>query len=147
MMRDTARHRATDSDEISVQQEKAIAALLAGQPVREAAKHAGVNRGTLHRWLTNDAVFIATYNFARKERTDAVLHELRKLGAEAVEVVRTLMTCAETPATLKLKAAISILEAVTDESHGSTDVEEIRLQLKEEVRRRKDRVELLNHFK
>jgi len=146
MVRDIARHCATDFEEITTDQEKAIAAFLAGLPVREAAMQAGINRGTLHRWLVSDPVFIAAYNLARNERAAAVRHELRMLGTEAVKVVGALLTCAETPPSLKLKAAFSVLETASEEHFGSTDVAEIKLQLKEKVRRRKDRKEMLTHF-
>jgi hypothetical protein len=116
---------------LTASQERAIAALLNECSVKAAAGAAGINRGTLHRWMTDDAVFIAAYNRDRQDRTEAMRHELRLMADEAMKVVRTVMTGAETAMPLRLRAALAIIKANTEAPAGLTEVEDVQLALNE----------------
>jgi hypothetical protein len=50
-MSDTFPHNATSGNDLSATQETALAALLAGQKVTDAAKAAGIHRATIYHWL------------------------------------------------------------------------------------------------
>jgi hypothetical protein len=91
-------------------QERAIAALVAGKTATEAAAEAGVDRRTLYRWSRDDTVFITSLNLARVDLAAAVRDKLAALGAAAVEVVREVMQSQDTPARVRLAAALAVLE-------------------------------------
>ena len=63
----TSTKAAEEEPTISAEQEQAIGLLGAGKSVAEAAEVMGVSRGTVHRWLREDAEFVAAYNAWRRE--------------------------------------------------------------------------------
>src|SRR4051812_612547 len=89
MARDILPHDATD---LGPNQLAAIAALVGGSSVTDAAARAGVDRTTLHRWLSGDALFVATLNRSKHEALGAVRGELRALAREAVATLRGLLS-------------------------------------------------------
>lgn len=66
----------------------AIAALMAGKPVTQAAKLAGVNPRTLHWWLREDQDFIKEYKHQAEECRQHVLSNVKAGMTEAVDIVR-----------------------------------------------------------
>jgi hypothetical protein len=100
-------------------QVRAIGAPLGGSTVTDAAKSAGVSRATVHRWLSEDPDFMAAYNMARREATEALRQRLRGMGLEAVE--GALLTDRDTPPTVRLRAAMEVLEVATSPPGGPTD--------------------------
>lgn len=110
------------SPALTTQQEAAIASLLTGATLAKAAEAAGVDRTTLWRWLKTDAAFVAEHNRARKEQRDAAQLEVRSLTSQAVSTIRDLMTNADAPPAIRLKAALAVLEvSKNDEVFGLDD--------------------------
>ena len=109
----------------------AIAALVGGASVTHAASGAGVDRTTIHGWLSGDAAFVATLNRAKQEALDATRGELRATAADAVKVVRELMTSPDAPPAIRLRAALALLEAVgglEPDPIGPTDPDMVETQ-------------------
>jgi hypothetical protein len=75
------------NDALSPNQEKALAALLAGKSVTEAAAAAEVDRTTLHRWLKEDFDFKAALNRGRKDLREAMHARLMVLADKAAGCV------------------------------------------------------------
>jgi hypothetical protein len=146
MGRDELQQNAAPPTMPSVAQERALASLLGGASVTAAAKAAEVDRATLHRWLSDDATFIAAFNSYRVEMADALRQEIRFLGAEAVRTLRSLLTGEETPAAIRLKAASEVLKLTLGEPlNGPTSVEDAeaamaRRGLDRRIGRRPDRL-------
>src|SRR4051812_6313270 len=92
MSSDMMQHNATLPGLPSVPQEKVLAALLSGSCVTTAAKAGDVDRATVHRWLSDDPVFIAAYNALRREMVDSVRQEIRYLASGAVKALRAVLT-------------------------------------------------------
>ena len=69
--------------ELSTNQEKALAALLAGHTATEAASIAGVHRSTVHRWL-KEPEFLAEHNRQKAEIQAAVTGRLNALQLTAI---------------------------------------------------------------
>jgi hypothetical protein len=84
----------------SAGQDRVLGALLTGATVTEAAKAGNVDRATVHRWLSDDPVFIAAYNSYHIEMVEAVRQEVRFLAADAVKALRSVLTDEATPAPL-----------------------------------------------
>jgi hypothetical protein len=122
---------------LSVPQERAIAALLAGAGVTAAAAKAGVARQTLHRWLSDDPAFIAEYNLARREMADAVNQSLRLLSVQSVKVLKRALTSSRTPAAVKIRAAVEVLRMTAAPPDGPTDVGEARIEVGRRDQRRR----------
>src|SRR4051794_35864214 len=114
MPRDRMRCDATGSSphqatELSSPQLSAVAALVGGASVTAAARGAGGDRATRQGWLSCDAAFVATLNLAKQGAWDGVGGELGATAADAVKVVRELMTSADAPPALRLRAALALL--------------------------------------
>jgi hypothetical protein len=123
----------TLSTTISPAQELAVAALVGGATVTEAAKRAGVSRETVSRWAHRDPEFIAALQNARAETAAEVRCALEALGRRSVAALREVLERAITPVT-KLKVACAVLKmlgADRAEPVAPTTAEEVRLRLRE----------------
>ena len=76
---------------LSVKQTQALAALVAGQSMSQAAGAASVDRTTVYRWLSTDPLFAAEYNASRRELAETVQSGIRRLADEAIATLRDLM--------------------------------------------------------
>ena len=74
---------------LSPVQEKALAAILAGKSVTDAAVAVNIDRATLHRWLRQDFEFQARLNAGRRELRDGLQARLLHLADEAAAVVES----------------------------------------------------------
>ena len=101
---------AETSDDLALTPAQTVAAasLAGGSGASEAARAAGVSRGTVYQWADADADFASEVNRARREQRDALRSELRGLTADAVKSLRDLMT-ADAPAPVRLRAALAVL--------------------------------------
>ncbi len=127
-----SQQESTDSAELSQSQITAIAAITAGSTIMEAASKAGIDRSTIHLWLKQDAVFVAELNRAKLEQVQLVKDELRALAVDATRTLRDLLTAPETPPTIRLRAAVAVLQAVgglEPEKIGPTDAGEVQYNL------------------
>lgn len=97
-------------DNLTPNQVSALAALLAGRSVRAAAKAAGVDPATVHRWL-NDPSFRAAQQAGRRELAQQSLAQLQGITKTAIGVVEELMTDKTKPASVRLRAAQIVIEA------------------------------------
>lgn len=90
---------------------KALAALLDSSTFTEAAGKAGLNRQTLYRYLRDDAEFSRAYKEAQErlalEQSETLLEERRR----AKDAIFSIMEDKTQPAAVRLKAALSVLEA------------------------------------
>jgi transposase len=93
---------------ITVQQQKAITALLSERNKRDAAKTAGVSEKTLYTWL-NDKDFRAALRDAEKAILDDVTRRLSAGQRLALDALAKLIQSARHEST-KLRAAVAWLE-------------------------------------
>ena len=96
---------------LSPKQVQVIASLASGATVTDAAKEADIDRTTVYLWKKTDDLFAAELNRSRREYADAVNGQLRGLAAEAVKTVREILTGADVSPAVRLKAALSVLQA------------------------------------
>jgi AcrR family transcriptional regulator len=117
---------------LSAQQADVITALMRGATVTDATKQANVERTTFYLWLRSDANFQAELNRARQEHMDAMRAQLRGLADTAVSTVREMLSGADVPAGVRLKAALAVLQSVgtlEPEPIGKTDPQKIESDL------------------
>ena len=76
--------------ELTGAQLNAIAALLGGASITDAATAAGVQRQTVHEWL-RQSQFVIVLNTGRAELWEAQQNALRALGDKANSVLETAL--------------------------------------------------------
>jgi hypothetical protein len=103
---------ATDgnSTSLTTKQQKAIAALLSAKDVQSAAQQAGVGERTLHRWMDEDKAFQTALRAAESQAIDAAVRRLTGAANSALNVVMVLMLDQKVSPSVRLRAALSVLE-------------------------------------
>jgi hypothetical protein len=76
-----------DSTAITPKMDIAIARLIAGDTVTDAARAARVSRATLHRWLREDDAFQAEFNRQRRQLRERRRQRLEALAEQALDNV------------------------------------------------------------
>ena len=94
--------------ELTIKQQKAIAALLAGLSMEAAAQAASVNVTTIYRWF-DEPIFKAAHDAGRRQLAELAMSKLQGLADQAVDVVAGLMKDSNPPA-IRLRAALAILD-------------------------------------
>jgi hypothetical protein len=121
-------------------QETAIAALLAGRTVTDAAADAGVDRATVHRWLRENFGFQAAVNAGRRELRKGVQVRLERLAEKAAGCVEKAIDEGDVKAALAILKGLQVLVPVPIGSDNPAELaEEDRLHAIEQEGRRKAR--------
>jgi len=89
--------------------ELAIAGLLQGSSIGDAAKLARVSESSLFRWL-RDEDFRKAYQEARREAVGQAVAQLQRSCGRAVEGLVDVLDDGEAPASAKVSASKTILE-------------------------------------
>jgi len=89
---------------------KVIAALARENNVTSAARGAGVDVSTIHRWLRTDPHFKAAVQSAQREYVGSLNDSLRRLSTRAAETIREVLEDPTAPAPTRLAAALVILQ-------------------------------------
>lgn len=92
-MSHTLPQNATPGDDLLPAQQKALAALLAGQTITAAAKAAGVDRTTVHRWLRDryKPAFPDALERGRRELRQATEARLLAMASKATDCLEEAM--------------------------------------------------------
>jgi hypothetical protein len=97
------------TEELTPSQVRAIAALLTEKDVLSAAKAAGIGERTMHRHL-QDPAFQKGLRAAEASALDAAVPRLSGAATTAVSVILALMLTRDISASVRLRAATTILE-------------------------------------
>ncbi|MCC6678183.1 MAG: hypothetical protein IT436_13665 [Phycisphaerales bacterium] len=95
--------------ELTVQEEKAIIALISESTIKKAAAKAEMGERTLHRWLT-DPFFAAAYRQARRINFAQAISVCQMLAPAAMSVLGRVMSDPASPPAARVAAATSILK-------------------------------------
>ncbi len=112
-METTIHRNPTDSDTIPTllpAQAQVVTALAQGQSVTAAARQAGVHRDTIYQWLKSQPEFKAAIENARTEYVAVLSDGMRDLAARAIETLKELLDDPKTPAAVRLRTALAILQ-------------------------------------
>jgi hypothetical protein len=90
----------------------ALEALLGGATNSAAADAAGVNRCTLRQWRSQPE-FQAAMRYLQSQRADTIRNQFAALADCALEAVRKILADETTAPALRLKAALSIIQAAS----------------------------------
>jgi transposase-like protein len=91
-------------------QAQVVLALAQGATVTAAAAAVNLHRGTIYKWLNNQEEFEQAVREAREDYILTLRDELRDLSAVALATLRTLLTDPQTPAAVRMRLALAILE-------------------------------------
>jgi hypothetical protein len=105
-------------------QENALAALLAGKSVTDAAAVAEVDRTTLHRWLKEDFQFQAAWNRGRRDLRQAMEAQLMAMAEKAAKAVASAIDAGDGKTALALLKGLGLLSG-DRVSIGSDDPKEL----------------------
>jgi hypothetical protein len=108
-------HNSSEFDTISGNnlspvQAQVIAALAQGRTITDAARQAGLHRTTIHTWFRDQPAFKTAFEDAQREYVAALQDGMRDLAARAVETLRSLLDDPKTPAAVRLRTALAILQ-------------------------------------
>lgn len=103
---------AGEKPSLTPKQQKALAALLTGGTIGDAAKLAGISERQLLRWKDEPA-FKAALADAVEEKITAAVRALSDAAAQAVDTLRTIMTNKHTRRedSVRVRAAATILSS------------------------------------
>ena len=140
----TTLQKSTESTtrELTSKQNQVIDALAYGASVTDAARRGEIDRTTVYLWMKTDALFVAELNRALEDRRDALRARLGGLALEASNVVSDLLKREDTPAAVRLKVALCVLQAVGalgGRAIGQTDPEAIEEEWKQDETDRRRR--------
>jgi|SRR5579872_67547 len=107
------RQNSTNSDtntNLSPAQAQVIAALAQGRSITAAARETDVHRSTIYNWLQNEPHFKTAVENAQREYVEILSDGMRDLAAAALDTLRRLLDDRSTPPTVRLRAALAILQ-------------------------------------
>lgn len=103
---------------LTLAQTQVVQALAAGRSVTAAARQAGTHRSTVHNWLKSNSAFAAAVREAREDYRHILTDGLLDLASQALQTVQEILNSPETPASVRLRAALAILERPTSPDTG-----------------------------
>mgnify|MGYP001434155531 CR=1 FL=1 len=102
-----------ETTKLKPKQARALACLLAGGTIAEAADAGKINRSTVYKWLES-GVFQAEIKKATIEATNQLSRGLITLGGAAVKTLEGIINDQRQPASLRLRAADIIISRILD---------------------------------
>jgi ribulose bisphosphate carboxylase small subunit len=94
---------------LSPAQAQVIAALAQGRTITAAAQTASLHRNTIYNWL-HEPAFKTAVEEAQSEYVTTLSDNMRDLAALALETLRNLLEDPKTPPSVKLRAALAVLQ-------------------------------------
>ena len=98
-------------DGLSPAQRQAVKVLAGVGAESDGAELAGSDPEAVAEWLRGDPEFIAELNRVRSYRAERLRADVRSLATKAVGTLRKLMTGADVPPAVRLRACLAVLEA------------------------------------
>ncbi len=98
---------------LSTQQLAVICALSSGATMTDAAEQAGVHRNTIASWRRNTLPFQYALAHAQYDRALLFREKSEALADLAIGAIQAILTDPKAPASVRLKAALAILQTVS----------------------------------
>ena len=98
---------------LTPQQFTVICALSNGATAADAAEQAGVHRNTIANWRRNTLPFQYALAHAQYDRALLFREKAEALADLAIENIRKILTDPESPAAIRLRASLAILQIVS----------------------------------
>lgn len=98
------------SGDLDAKQEAVLAAMLAGQTIRDAAQTAGVGETTVYRWKREHPAFTEELERRTNEVAGHALDSMKRLTVKAALTIGAVLDDAAAPINVKLRAAELVLK-------------------------------------
>jgi hypothetical protein len=125
--------------QLSEAQERVLVELTLGKSICAAATAAGVHRGTVHRWMTDDPLFTAAYHGWQSETRSSAQARFLAMSDLAVDNVCDALRKGDARTSLVVLKALGLLANVKP---GSADVEELELAKRQKEAEKRSRESL-----
>ena len=110
-----------DEEKLNERQEQAIFLLVEGKTTTEVAAAVGVDRSTVYRWKTGNALFIAELNRLKHSLWEAGENQLLAARTAALSAAMELLEHEDTR--VRLKAIDMILRMKVPPARGPTSIQ------------------------
>src|SRR5260370_8156243 len=97
------------STNLSPVQAQIVAALAQGRTITTAAAETGVHRNTIHNWV-HEPAFKTAVEEAQREYVATLSDTMRELSVRALETLRNVLDDPKASPSVRLKAALAILQ-------------------------------------
>jgi len=94
---------------LSPAQAQVALSLASGASLSHAAKSSGVGRTTVYTWLKENAAFSSAVDYAKAEYVATLRDRIRDLSAKAINTLDSLLDDPSVHASVRLKAALAVL--------------------------------------
>lgn len=121
-----------DGYDLTEPQQRALASLLEGTSVTEAASRAGVSRQAVSGWRNQNAVFVAALNAGARDRITQARTQLLGLVPKAITVLMADMEKGGEPASRAARDILRALERLSIDKVGSADPVLVESQMADE---------------
>jgi transposase-like protein len=108
---------------LNPQQLAVIAALSSGATITAAAEQAGVHRNTVMQWRRNSVPFQLALADAQYDRAQLIREKAEALADLAIQTITDILTDPKASASVRLKAALAILNLATKPPEPKKQVE------------------------
>jgi len=105
-------------NDLSHTQQEVLRGLVAGHSISAAARRAGVHRATVHLWIRTVPTFGRALDTHRRLRADHIADDLNDLTDSALSALRQILDDTESPAAVRHKVAIDILNLAHRHEEG-----------------------------
>jgi hypothetical protein len=99
--------------EPTAQQQQVLVFLAQGKSINAAAAAAGIHRNTIANWRRSSETFRHHWHIMQYEQAMHWRDELQSIAQIAVDAVLKTLTDEKTPPTVRLRAALAVLDKVT----------------------------------
>jgi hypothetical protein len=105
----TAPQQNSTPSALTAVQAQVVLALAQGNTITAAAQAAGLHRTTVYHWLNTQPAFETAIAEARAEYILTLRDELKSMSCLALSTLRSILEDNQTPAAVRLKAALAVL--------------------------------------
>jgi len=116
-------HRHGLEDKLTARQRVALVALLEAPTVAAASEATKIHPRSLHRWLA-DPTFAEAFRAASRRRLDRSVARMRTASERALNTLQTLLEDVSTPAHVKARVALGLLDLGT-----RVDLDDLRVRV------------------
>ena len=127
------------TEQLSAQQQAALAAMSGGSTIRAAARQAGVCRATVYNWMERDPVFRAAYNAWQRELQASAYSTLLKAAESAADAIAKRIEKGDHKLGMELVRRLGILEP---RKEGLTDPDLVALGMRVKRKRQERKLKL-----
>jgi transposase-like protein len=117
------------TEKLSQKQERALLLLMEGKTITEVAQEVGVNRSTIHRWKSDDPVFMAELNQLRRGVWDASQEKFLGVQLMAIDALSEMLQSDDV--NIRMKAINIALRSKVLAPNGPTTVAAAENAIKE----------------